>query len=67
MKKIESLFKDKYPDLPWQKASAMRNYIVHDYDDVNPKIVYTTATIDLEELRQGISQIYSDLLKEKQK
>lgn len=64
MKKIEPLLKDKYPELPWKKANAMRNFIVHDYDDVDSLIVYKTATEDLEELKQHILQIYKNISSE---
>ena len=37
MVKLEELLKDKYHDLPWKEARRMRNIIVHEYDNADPK------------------------------
>lgn len=67
MNKLEPILKNKYPDLPWIYARTMRNFIVHDYDNVDALEVYRTATIDLEELKMHISNIHKDILKENEK
>ena len=61
MVKLEQLLRDKYPDLPWSKARAMRNIIVHDYESANPKIIYDTATNDLEFLERWFLKIKDDI------
>ena len=35
-----------FPDIPWQLASAMRNILIHDYDEVNLNVVWDTAHDD---------------------
>lgn len=67
MSKLEPILKDKYPDLPWIYARRMRNFIVHDYDNIDTLEVYKTATIDLEELKIHVSNIYEDILRENEK
>ena len=32
-----------HPDIPWQKASAIRNRLVHGYFDVDLRVVWRTA------------------------
>ena len=59
--KLEELLSDKYPDVPWKSARRMRNLIVHDYDNSDPKIVYDTATKDLQELKKQFLKIKDDL------
>ena len=39
--------RQQFPDIPWKLATAMRNILVHDYDDVNLHVVWNTAQNDL--------------------
>lgn len=61
MNKLEELLHDKYPDLPWKEARDMRNIIVHDYEGVDFKKVYLTATNDLPILKTKFLQIKDDI------
>jgi|APGre2960657444_1045066.scaffolds.fasta_scaffold77157_2 uncharacterized protein with HEPN domain len=38
------------PDVPWNLMVGMRNLLVHDYDDVDPKRVWTDSQEDLSPL-----------------
>ena len=61
MIKLEQLLKGKYPELPWYQARIMRNIIVHDYENANPKTIYDTATKDLDGLKQCFLKIKDDI------
>ena len=61
MIKLEDILSEKYPELPWKQARRMRNIIVHDYDNANPKIIYDTITKDMETLRIGFLKIKDDI------
>ncbi len=61
MNKLEELLADKYPHLPWKEARGMRNIIAHDYDNVNFKKVYLTATRDLPVLKKELLKIKDDI------
>ena len=61
MIKFEQLLKDKYPEIPWAKAKAMRNVIVHDYGHAEPKTIYRTATIDLPNLKMLFLKVKDDI------
>ena len=61
MIKLEQLLREKYPDLPWSKARTMRNIIVHDYEMANPKIIYDTATKDMDVLKKCFLKIKDDI------
>lgn len=37
----------KFPDIPWKLVTAMRNILIHDYDDVDLNVVWQTAQLDL--------------------
>lgn len=62
MNKLEELLSNKYPDIPWKKARNMRNIIVHDYDNVDFKKVYLTATEDIPILKEQFIKIKNDIL-----
>jgi uncharacterized protein with HEPN domain len=36
-----------FPEIPWNLVTAMRNIIIHDYDDVDLDVVWNTAQRDL--------------------
>ena len=40
----------KFPEIPWQLVSAMRNILIHDYAEVNLNIVWDAAQDDLPRL-----------------
>jgi len=35
------------PDIPWKLMVGMRNILIHDYDDVDPKRIWTDTQVDL--------------------
>jgi uncharacterized protein with HEPN domain len=40
----------KFPNIPWKKIKAMRNIMIHEYDDVDLMIVWDTVRNDLPSL-----------------
>ncbi len=53
----------RHPDLPWKEMIGMRNFLIHDYDDIDIHIVWSTVTKDLPDLlskmeRAGIAEFY---------
>ena len=53
MARLQEKIGDKYPDLPWSLSRRMRNFIVHDYENVNPLIVFSTVIKDLLPLKEA--------------
>lgn len=45
------------PDIQWKGMRGLRNRIVHDYENVDLKILWDTITVDLPELRDQISAL----------
>src|SRR5574344_269629 len=63
MNKLETLFGEKYPSLPWRLSNRMSNFLVHDYDSVDAQIVYETVKNDLPVLKAAILPIKDDMRK----
>jgi uncharacterized protein with HEPN domain len=51
---------DKSPQYPWRTLKDFRNFIVHEYFGVNPRIIYDAAVLELEELKQIIKEIIQE-------
>ncbi len=49
--------KDKFPDLPWDKMRAMRNILIHMYDELEIDIVWDTASKDIPLLINRLKEI----------
>lgn len=57
VKRLPDEFKKNYPGIPWQPAGDMRNFLIHDYPDVIPDVVWKTVTDDLPLLKKQIQEI----------
>lgn len=53
--KLTEEFKQKNNQVPWLAIKGMRNKIVHNYGEINLKIVYDTVT-------RGIPEMYEKLI-----
>ena len=49
--------KESFPDLPWQDMTDMRNFLIHQYGDVDPQVVWDTVKLDLPPLIAGLELI----------
>ena len=52
-------FREAHPNTPWKQVNGMRNYIVHEYFQVDNNVVWDVITTDLLLLEK---QITTDLL-----
>ena len=52
---ITSEFQDTHPNTPWKKVKGMRNYIVHEYFQVDDIVVWEVATKDLLTLQDQVT------------
>ena len=50
-KKIDSLLRAEYPEIPWGQIMKLRNRIAHDYRSVNPKIAFDVIENYLQPLK----------------
>lgn len=47
-------FRNGHPQTPWKQVSGMRNYIVHEYFQVDNNVVWDVITNDLPILEQQV-------------
>lgn len=47
---------------PWRQIVAMRNFAAHQYDDLDPRRVWRTATVDVAELRDYLVNVILEAL-----
>ncbi|MDP2648097.1 MAG: DUF86 domain-containing protein [Candidatus Yanofskybacteria bacterium] len=50
-------FKDKHPDIPWAKIAGLRNRLVHEYFDIDHKLVWNTIEKSLPVFKQQIEAL----------
>lgn len=55
-KKLTEEYKEKHDDIPWSKLNGLRNYIVHDYGNMELGIVYETLTENVPEFLKSIGE-----------
>jgi uncharacterized protein with HEPN domain len=49
-RRISEETRKAYPSLPWKEMIGMRNFLIHDYDDVDIQVVWKTVKKDLPDL-----------------
>jgi uncharacterized protein with HEPN domain len=61
VKRIPDKVKNAYPQIPRRSASGMRDFLIHDYPNIVPDIVWNTAINDLPKFTEQILKVMSDL------
>jgi len=56
-RKIPKATRSRYPDVPWQDMTGMRDKLIHDYFGVDLRVVWKTLQIDLPPLRKVIEAV----------
>ncbi len=50
-------YREAHPDLPWREMTGMRYKLIHDYDEVELRVVWETVTRDLPELLAKLAAV----------
>ena len=53
-KNIPEEIRDRYPEVLWQKIIGLRNVIVHDYANIDDRVIWNIATLRLPEIKPHI-------------
>lgn len=54
---IPENFKNLHPQVDWRIIKDMRNYIVHEYFGIKPKVIWDTIQFELQDLKSQIQNI----------
>ena len=55
---MDDAFKDTHPNIPWRSIVGMRNFIVHEYEEIDHGLVWKAISIDLPTLTPRLEEIY---------
>ena len=58
---LTSDFQAAHPETPWKMIKGMRNYIVHEYFQIDNNVVWSVVTKNLSELETQISKYLVEL------
>lgn len=51
-RRVSTVFRDRHPEIAWQKIVGQRNILVHEYGEVNPDLIWRTLSEDVQALIQ---------------
>ena len=57
---LTSEFQASHPDTPWKMVKGMRNYIVHEYFQIDTVVVWDVVTNELSLLRQQVQRYLAE-------
>lgn len=60
-KKTDKLLLANYPEIPWKQIFGMRNYISHQYADIDPDMVLVVVRKHLNPLKVTVQRIIQEL------
>jgi len=49
--------RERYPEVPWSLMERMRHVLAHDYDIVDPEIVWLTIEQDIKPVRASVQAV----------
>lgn len=55
--RVSDELKKRFPELPWRNMRAMRNILIHMYDELELEIVWYTAEKDIPKLKKQLEEI----------
>ena len=54
-------FFDAYKDIPWEAVFGMRNFLSHEYDEVDAEGIFNTVKDNVPELYKAVLQMLEDV------
>ena len=57
--RIDEVFKERHSDIEWRDLTDFRNFLIHDYIDIDVSILWDTMTMDIPPLQDKINDILS--------
>jgi len=57
-KRIPDAVRGAHPSIAWRPAAAMRDFLIHDYPEVDVQAVWDTIKIDIPPFKTGVQEVY---------
>ena len=57
---VSIAMRNKYLDIPWRTIVAMRNFLIHEYIKIEPRLLWETAQNDLPPLLRQLENIIGE-------
>lgn len=61
VKRIPDATREAYPNLDWHPAAAMRDFLIHEYPEIDAEAVWDTIQRDLPPFQIGIEKCLNEL------
>ncbi len=61
VKRIPDAVREAYPNIDWKPAAAMRDFLIHEYPEVDIHAVWDTIQNDLPPFKTGVKQCLAEL------
>ena len=58
--KISGEFQEAHQEIPWRQMTGIRNTLIHEYFNIDQKIIWDTCQKDLPELKEKIEKLLSE-------
>lgn len=57
VKRLPVDFRERHPELPWNKIAGTRDYIAHGYDSVDYDVIWGVINLEVVRLRAALLEI----------
>lgn len=61
VKRIPNDVRNAYPDIEWRPAAAMRDFLIHEYPEIDARAVWDTIKTDLPHFKLGIEHCLCEM------
>jgi uncharacterized protein with HEPN domain len=62
-KKLPSILREKYKELPWKEITGMRDKLIHAYSGVDTETLWKTVKDDIPPMKRSVQKMLDDLEK----